>query len=191
MAITGRELRDIATSALLLAFCFSIAVNGGIYAELSDITGDLPLALVGVSLGFIFHELGHRFTARRYGCFAQYQMWMGGLLLALFTSLLGFVFAAPGAVVIYSGTRGLTYRSEGIISLAGPGANLLLSLVFGIMNFFYPASVFELGAYINAFLALFNLLPLSILDGAKIFRWDKRAWLAGVVAGAALLWWAF
>lgn len=189
--VKERELRDIAVSALLLALAFSIAVSGGMYAELSEITATLPSALLGVSLGFVFHELGHRFVARRYGCFAQYQMWMGGLLLALGCSLLGFVFAAPGAVVIYQGTRGLTYRSEGIISLAGPSANLLLSLIFGIVNFFYPAYVFELGAYINALLALFNLIPLFILDGAKIFRWNKGVWLAGVAAGVVLLWWAF
>jgi Zn-dependent protease len=189
--VKGRELRDIAVSALLLAFAFSIAMSGGIYAELSEITTTLPSALLGVSLGFVFHELGHRFTARRYGCFAQYQMWMGGLLLALGCSLLGFVFAAPGAVVIYQGARGLTYRSEGIISMAGPSANLLLSLMFGIVNFFCPAYVFELGAYINALLALFNLIPFSILDGAKIFRWNKGVWLAGVVAGVVLLWWIF
>jgi Zn-dependent protease len=187
--VKGRELRDMILSAFILALAFSIAVSGGIYSELNEIAIILPLALLGVSLGFVFHEFGHRFTARRYGCFAEYQMWSGGLLLALGCSLLGFVFAAPGAVVIYQGVRSLTRSQEGIISIAGPSANLLLALIFGLLNLFHPAEVFELGAWINSLLALFNLIPFFILDGAKIFRWSKGIWLAAVVVGAALLWW--
>jgi Zn-dependent protease len=33
-----------------------------------------------------------------------------------------------------------------------------------------------LAAFLNAFIALFNLIPMGILDGYKIFSWDKKLW---------------
>jgi Zn-dependent protease len=31
-------------------------------------------------------------------------------------------------------------------------------------------------AFINGFLATFNLLPFSIIDGKKVFDWNKIIW---------------
>lgn len=33
------------------------------------------------------------------------------------------------------------------------------------------------GAAINAFMALLNLIPIGVLDGLKVFRWNKSVWL--------------
>jgi Zn-dependent protease len=33
------------------------------------------------------------------------------------------------------------------------------------------------GSAINAFMALFNLIPFGVFDGLKVFRWNKQAWL--------------
>ena len=62
------------------------------------------------------------------------------------------------------------------VSLAGPGSNLLVALVFGIALRFLP--IFELNpmlfegfvsiVYINILLALFNLIPIPPLDGSHI-----------------------
>jgi Zn-dependent protease len=32
------------------------------------------------------------------------------------------------------------------------------------------------GASFNAWIAMFNLLPFGVLDGQKIFDWNKIAW---------------
>ena len=54
-----------------------------------------------------------------------------------------------------------------IISLAGPGINLILCILF-----FRQASTF---AFVNGFLALFNLLPfVPSSDGQRVYRlWSK------------------
>jgi len=39
---------------------------------------------------------------------------------------------------------------------------------------------------INASLALFNLLPFGIFDGAKIIKWNKYTWGAAVLAAGIL-----
>jgi len=189
----AKELKDLVVSALLLALAFGIAFSGGFRAILQP--GRLIIlffiALIGVSVGFVLHELGHRFVAKRFGCFAEYQMWTTGLILAIMCSLFGFVFAAPGAVVVHPGgdlrrRPGLTKQRFGIISIAGPLMNICLAVVFIILNMFYPSLVFFLGARINTWLAMFNLIPFGPLDGAKVFRWDKKVWLAAVILTVGL-----
>jgi Zn-dependent protease len=150
-------------------------------------------SLLAVSTGFILHELGHRFMANRFNCRAEYKMWPSGLLLALAFSLFGFVFAAPGAVVIYprvslwGNAHKLTRKAYGIISLSGPVMNLLLALIFLVINAIYPSDIFLLGKYVNTWLALFNLIPFMPFDGAKILAWDSRIWLAAAVIAVIML----
>jgi len=183
-----RELKDLVVSAILLALAFGILFSGG-FEALSNpgiLISMFLLALVGVSAGFVLHELGHRFVARRFGCFAEYKMWTTGLVVAIICSFFGFVFAAPGAVMIHPGVDPggrptLTKQRLGIISIAGPSMNICLAIVFILLNGLYPSLVFSLGARINTWLALFNLIPFGPLDGAKIMSWDKKIWLAAII----------
>ncbi len=183
-----RELRDLVISALLLALAFGLAFSGGFRALSYPgiLISMFLLALVGVSAGFVLHELGHRFVARRFGCFAEYKMWTTGLVVAIMCSFFGFVFAAPGAVMIHTGVDlegrpTLNKQRLGIISIAGPSMNICLAIVFILLNGLYPSLVFSLGARINTWLALFNLIPFGPLDGAKIMSWDKKVWLVAII----------
>jgi len=85
MAMRSKELKDLAISGLVLALAFGIALSGGFRVFFNPRTLVIAslMALVGVSLGFILHEMGHRFVARRFGCFAEYTMWPIGLIIAL------------------------------------------------------------------------------------------------------------
>ena len=189
----SKELKDLVISALVLALAFGIALSGG-YSAFSEpqlLLIVFLMSIIAVSLGFVLHELGHRFVARRLGCYAEYTMWPTGLILAVIVSFFGFVFAAPGAVVIYPrsdtwGRATLTKRMAGLISITGPVMNLSLALVFILLNTVYPMLLFSLGVRINTWLAVFNLIPFGPLDGAKIFRWHKGIWVAVIVAGVGL-----
>jgi Zn-dependent protease len=64
---------------------------------------------------------------------------------------------------------------EFLISAAGPGANILIALVFGLVIRFAPQgfslNFLAISAYIvaiNITLAIFNLIPIPPLDGSKI-----------------------
>ena len=194
----AKELKDLVTSAVLLALAFGIALSGGFRAffEPRSLIIVSAMALIGVSLGLVLHEMGHRIVARRFGCFAEYTMWPTGLMLALICSLFGFVFAAPGAVMIYpgadaSGRATLTIEKAGLISIAGPALNICLAVVFLLLNMAYPMLLFQMGVRINIWLAIFNLIPFGPLDGAKILRWNKRAWLATIAVGIGLFVWEY
>ena len=87
--------------------------------------------MVGVGLGFILHELGHKFSAMHFGYWSEYQLWPVGLIIALASSFCGIVFAAPGAVYTYANF--LDDRTNGIISIAGPVVNIVLAIIFLLM----------------------------------------------------------
>ena len=61
------------------------------------------LSLIVVFFGFILHEMAHKFTAIKYGFWAEFRKDNMMLLVAVaLASLVGVVFAAPGATVIYN-----------------------------------------------------------------------------------------
>ena len=190
---TGKEIRDLIISFIVIALGFTILYSNGDY---SHITLIFPVVMIGVGVGFIFHELGHKFVAMHYGYYAEYELWPTGLLIALASSFFGFIFAAPGAVVIYS--NGMEERTNGIISIAGPIVNIILGLIFFIIlgslgNFVYTETgaivylICVLGTRINFFLAAFNLLPIPPLDGSKVMAWSVPIWLITFAIAAILV----
>lgn len=59
------------------------------------------------------------------------------------------------------------------VAMAGPAANLLIALVFGLFIRFAPLAgslhiAFSWILFVNIFLALFNLIPIPPLDGSKL-----------------------
>jgi Zn-dependent protease len=188
-----KELRDLLISTLTLAVAFGIALSGGVpaFSDPNRLLIVCLMSLVSVSLGFILHEMGHRFVARKFGCTAEYRMWPFGLIIALASSLSGFIFAAPGAVMISPGVDSqgrstLTLEKAGLISIAGPSSSICLAIMFLLLNLAWPTSLFSLGASINAWLAVFNLIPFGPLDGSAVFRWNKMVWLGAAAIAIGL-----
>ena len=143
-----------------------------------------PIILLTLGVGFIFHELGHRWLAKKFGCIAFYQMWWQGLALALGMAIMTqgkLIFAAPGAVMI--GGKRLTLREQGLVAIIGPVTNILVGTGFLFLSFSSStliALVGGVGAYINFFLAFFNLIPFPPLDGQKVLQWNPTVWVAAI-----------
>jgi Zn-dependent protease len=97
------------------------------------------------------------------------------------------LFIAPGAVMI----NGIvTKKRNGIISLAGPVANIILAVVFIIISLFVntPLVLMALsyGIRINYFLAIFNMIPILNFDGKKVWAYNKLIYIM-VISTAFLL----
>lgn len=185
-----KECFDITKAWLVLSLAFALLLGGISFFgfNLSKIFSFNFLILVFVSLltvglGFLLHELGHKFLAQYYGCQAEFRAFNQMLCLALLLALLvGFIFAAPGAVMI----SGHVLRKEyGKIALAGPLANYGLAFFFFIFSLIFPGLnfIFLKGLQINLWLGLFNLIPFWLFDGKKIFDWNKWIWILMLISG--------
>ncbi|HLC89245.1 MAG TPA: hypothetical protein VJG49_04380 [Candidatus Nanoarchaeia archaeon] len=187
------ELVDMAKAWLAISLAFALAfsgitlLNGTINNIFSVSFGIMFLvSLFTAGIGFLLHELAHKFTAQRYGCLAEFRAFDQMLFLAVgLAALVGFIFAAPGAVMI---AGQITRKENGIISLAGPLTNFGLGAVFfGLISIFpassFFSSFFSIGFQINMWLGLFNMIPVWNFDGKKIWNWNNYVWLGMVLVG--------
>ena len=209
------RLRDPVWLSESLSWGLALASLMAVFNGFSDIksliqVGSIPAYLIAVSLGFFLHELAHKYIASARGCQARFTISSLGILITtvfgFFSSLahflgarLPFIVAAPGYVGIrcsYWGVRSIFggTTSEGLIAAAGPLSNIVLSIAGFVgtrlamlipVPGIYP--VFFAIKYVNAVLAVFNLLPIPPLDGYKIARWNPLIYLALSVTALLLL----
>ena len=183
MKFSQIEKEHLLKSWVAISFAFAV-INTSIFSQTFLIF--FVVSLLTVGLGFLLHEIAHKLVAQKYGCWAEFRADDRMLIFAIIGAMFfGFVFAAPGAVWI----RGhVTKKKNGIISLAGPLTNIVLALIFlSLIIFLIPTGILLIiasyGFQINAFIALFNLLPFLNFDGAKILRWNKVIYI--ITAGVA------
>lgn len=177
------ELKDIIKAWIAVSIAFAIAFNSS--NLLTSFYTKFIIASLTVGVGFLLHELGHKVVAQKYGCFAEFRSFDSVLLLAIAMSFFGFIFAAPGAVMISGRVSKIKY---GKISAAGPIVNIVLALGFLALSFAQAPGLLKMISYqgfvINSWLAMFNLIPFWLFDGYKILKWSKIAY--GAMAAAAL-----
>ncbi len=137
------------------------------------------LLLPGLIIGLTVHEAAHAITAKWLG--DETAAGMGRVSLnplrhlslmgtaALF--LLGFGWGKPVIVNIYNFKRPKFYYL--LSSLAGPASNIILSAIALGVLYLNPGVIIATIAlsvfFINAILAVINLLPVPPLDGSKIW----------------------
>lgn len=172
---------------------FAIVQTGADRLLTTGFVTNLLISAVVCGLGFVLHELAHRVVARGYGAEAHFVANNPWLLISLVISFAGWFIAAPGAVW----HRGyLSARQSGLIALAGPVTNLVLSVVFlfalfGLVLVRLPVpewviDICYIGFKFNAWLGLFNMIPAGPFDGAKVLNWDWRVFAVTVAVGIGL-----
>jgi len=159
---------------------------------------DLGAVVIIMLLSFAPHELAHKAAAQTIGVLANYKMNWKSVFLMLASSIATnglFFFAAPGAVIV-RGT--LSRRESGLVAASGPMANLVICVVAllfsqrSLLQTLVP-SIGLLGGDIviriartNAYLGLFNLLPLGPFDGNYVRSWSIAFWLATFICALIL-----
>lgn len=194
--ITRRERNDLLIAWLAISIAFTlIFVREGRW-QISYVLLYFGLSLLTVGIGFILHEMAHKFTAIRYGFWAEFQKDNLMLLVAVtLAALVGVVFAAPGATMIYG--AGITREQNGKISAAGPLTNLILCIPFGVLLLVsgslsgnvqgYAVLIGMVGLQVNAMVAAFNMLPVSVLDGKKVLAWNPLVFIVLIAASFGVL----
>lgn len=169
-------------TALVMAVGISITL---------EISADITIALILGALftaSFLLHEIAHKITAQRYGLWAEFRLTLWGALITLVSIISPLKLISPGAMMI-SGSF-VDKKIMGKTALAGPTTNIILATILGTIALYTTDQIitFIVGysAFINAFLATFNLIPFGIIDGYKIFFWNKLAWLLAFATAIAL-----
>ncbi len=176
-----KELLDLSIAWLGLSIAFTILL----VTSTGNFLSAFIIAVIAVGTGFLLHELAHKIVAQYYECWAEFRADYMMLGLAIALSFGGFIFAAPGAVMISGYT--ITREINGRISLAGPLTNYVLAILFLALFLLFPSTglLFLYGFMINSWLGLFNLLPFGNFDGVKILHWNKIIY--GIMIGFGIV----
>lgn len=186
---SSKEIKHLTIATLLV---IGIGLSLGMYSQVySELQGLLMLALFTAILtgSFFIHEIAHKIVAQKKGLWAEFRLTFIGALLTLVSVVSPlFKIISPGAVMV----SGFTDRENmGKISIAGPTTNITISAVFLAVYSLLPnynpiKPILLFGAFFNAWIAFFNLIPFGILDGFKVFQWDKRIWALAFVVSLVL-----
>ena len=168
--LSGFEVR-LHSSWIILAALVVWSLAGGFfpYKFPGYTAGDYWLMALGGAIGLLFsivvHEFAHSVVARHYG------IPMNGITLFIFGGVAEMGDEPPNA------------KSEFLMAIAGPLMSVLVAICsFGISAALATsgmrgiAAVFYYLAWINAVLALFNIVPAFPLDGGRVLRaaiWAK------------------
>jgi Zn-dependent protease len=182
----------LAPSSLLTVGLFALVFTPSVRARApwlgagSTIAVALVLGVV-LLLSVLVHELAHGLTARARGLHVH-----------------EFALTLIGGHTAFGGR--ITPVTEGLVAVVGPIANLLLGLVMWLGALAVDpdglaALVLYAGAYSNAFVGLFNLIPGLPMDGGQVLEsiiWattgDRRrgtlvaGWAGRVVAVGFVAW---
>lgn len=132
---------------------------------------------VWFGVGFVFmiliHELGHGYAMKKQGVSAGWP---------IFIPFFGAMIAMKGAP--------RDRDAEAIIAYGGPLAGTVISVLSAFLGLALDSRLLVALAYTGFFLNLFNLTPLSPLDGGRVAQaFSRRAWWVGLgVLGAIFLW---
>ncbi len=183
---TQAELIDLAIADVALSIAFAIVLSG-----FNNVLFYLPITFFAVTISFVLHEYMHKIVAQQYGAIAAFKRSDIGIVIALITSFLGFLMAMPGATMIY--TNNFTKKEDGVVSLAGPLTNLIIFFIVFILLLLLPFKntyldlALYFAAFINLWLAYFNMLPIYPLDGSKVLNWNKPIYISMLVGVVVLL----
>lgn len=147
------------TIFLIIVLIYSVVLHEAAHGYMANYLGDPTARLLGrLSLNPLKHidPMGSVFLPA---------------LLALTNAPFLFGWAKPVPYNPYNLQRGGRW-AEALVALAGPGVNLALALIFGVVARLLSDGLLVQLAFIivltNVMLALFNMIPIPPLDGSKV-----------------------
>ncbi|MEM3013050.1 MAG: AN1-type zinc finger domain-containing protein [Candidatus Bathyarchaeia archaeon] len=137
---------------------------------------------------FLSHELAHKAVAKQYGLWAEFRINPIGAAFTVMTIAVPLIkIISPGAVVIAGAAN---KKVIGVSALAGPLTSIGLTGVFLFFAFLFHGSLNTLllnSAALSIWIAVLNLVPFGIFDGAKVFWWNKAVWATSFTVAVVLM----
>jgi Zn-dependent protease len=164
--------------------------------DLASFVRLLAVAAIPVVFGITLHEVGHGWMARRFGDRTAELLGrltlnplkhidpLGTVMVPLLMAWLGgFLFGWAKPVPVNPRAMRNPRRAMVAVAAAGPGANLLMALGWGLSLHLagvlgevspqgaeFLVHMASFGVFFNVLIGLFNLLPIPPLDGARVLR---------------------
>lgn len=182
--IEKTELRDLTITVIALAFAFGWRFSGA--PTLGNWTGNFILVLVLVIISVLVHEVVHRLVAVKFQARVHSKLFItaiGAMLLVAILTNGWLVIAVPWAIYVvplYMFRPGKPYPKwhlgpyeTALIAVSGPMANFVLAVVAKML---VPSLglVAEKLIFINASLAVFNLLPFLTVIPTMFAKMSPR-----------------
>jgi Zn-dependent protease len=159
--------------------------------DFTNIIQNILIYALPVLLAITVHEAAHGYAARHFGDSTAYVMGritlnplkhidpIGTILMPLTLIFAGspFLFGYAKPVPVQIGNLRNPKRDMIWVALAGPGSNLIMALMWGIMFYVLKGAgidepfflkMAQGGILVNAVMFAFNLFPLPPLDGGRI-----------------------
>jgi len=179
-----KEVKHLTVGALLVVgIGFSLGLFSSTFWQMSSVK--LVLFTIMLTASFFIHEMAHKVVAQRNGFWAEFRLMFTGAILTLLSIISPFKIISPGAVMV---AGPVDRENMGKISIAGPSTNIVLAVILltaASLQAEYQ-DVLMICAALNAWIALFNLIPFGMLDGFKIFLWNKATWALAFTASLVL-----
>ena len=189
------EIEHLIQATMAFTIALAFMTTGGVFGAIGNIGAFIiggAIYFLALSPAFVLHELAHKFSARKYGCWAEFRASPSGLRFGVFlAALTGIVFMAPGAVMVVGNT---TKSQFGKIALAGPVTNValwlmgLVAILAGLGEVSILGLILKPWMWGNAVLGVFNMLPFGPLDGRKIKTWSDSIFWTWLIICVSLVW---
>jgi len=152
---------------------------------------DIIFQIAVLLMSVVIHEFAHGWMASYLG--DQTAKYAGRLTLNPIKHLdiwgsfvIPFLLVMTGSPIVFGWAKPVPYNPYNLrdqkygsakVAIAGPAANFLVALVFGLAMRFLPEQIlissglyqiFSLIVLLNLLLAVFNLVPIPPLDGSKV-----------------------
>lgn len=193
LKLSKDELREIAAATIIGSIIFAYD-----WINPLNTINYIHISLITIVIIFLLRAFAQKFVAKKFGCFAVFRIWLPGIVFGLLLMVVGIKFAALGTVFVYPfafgrwghKARHLTVTEYGLVAAAGPLVNIILAVALRLIPG-YNALVASPPSYvrpdmINAWFALFTLLPFKPLEGSQILTWKPWVWLTMAIATALL-----
>jgi Zn-dependent protease len=181
--MSKREVYNIVVAVLVTALIFAYnPFNPMLTFE------NYPKAFIASAIAFALTLPAQKYLAKRLQVSAFYKLWLPGLILSMLLILIGIKVVFVGGLMLapfyfgrfgYKG-RHLTITEIGLIGVVGPLINISTAAIFkhlgAITSASPPLSIFTYIGTISGMIALYNLVPVEPLDGAKVFLWEWVYW---------------
>ncbi len=175
MIFTIRELFDVLIMTLAVGYIFMDLFRR---QPIGFDKNAFLFACLVTAPALIVHELAHKFVALSFGLQATFHAAYFWLILGIVLKMLrfGFIFFVPAYVSI--GTAQATQiapLASAIIAFAGPFLNFVLFFVSWLLlkqrRMKHSTFIFlQVTKQINLFLFVFNMLPIPLFDGWKVYQ---------------------